>query len=89
MRELQTDGPYIAATRSLVGWKRIAAPDETQHLSVAAMVWFTLCMDAYELTRFRHLRGEATEQDVDRPRVAYAKATKQFQVFWDTKRPID
>jgi hypothetical protein len=44
---------------------------------------------AYELARLRHFRGEVAEQDVERARVAYAEATKQFQVFWDTKRPTD
>ena len=43
----------------------------------------------YELARLRHVRGEVTEQGVERARVAYAEATKRFQVFWDTKRPID
>jgi len=43
----------------------------------------------YELARLRHLRGEVAERDVERARVAYAEATKQFQVFWDTKRPTD
>ena len=43
----------------------------------------------YELARLRHFRGEVPEQDVERARGAYAEATKRFQVFWDTKRPID
>ncbi|MBA3641551.1 MAG: hypothetical protein H0W53_20225 [Acidobacteria bacterium] len=43
----------------------------------------------YELAQLRHLRGEATEQAVDRARRAYAEATKRFQAFWDTKRPTD
>jgi hypothetical protein len=43
----------------------------------------------YELARLRHLRGEGAEQDVERARGAYVEATKRFQVFWDTKRPID
>jgi len=43
----------------------------------------------YELARLRRVRGEATEQDVERARDAYAAATKRFQEFWDTKLPVD
>lgn len=43
----------------------------------------------YELAQLRHAHGEVTDQDVDRARAAYAEATKQFQLFWDTKRPVD
>lgn len=43
----------------------------------------------YELAQLRRVRGEVTDQDVERARDAYASATKRFQVFWDTKRPID
>ena len=44
---------------------------------------------AYELAQLRRARGEITEQEVERARGAYADATRRFQLFWDTKRPID
>lgn len=43
----------------------------------------------YELAQLRLARGEMTEQDVERARSAYAEATRRFQLFWDTKRPVD
>lgn len=43
----------------------------------------------YELAQLRRTRGEITEQELDRARGAYSDATRRFQLFWDTKRPID
>jgi hypothetical protein len=43
----------------------------------------------YELARLRRARDEVTEQEVERARGAYVEATKRFQLFWDTKRPVD
>ena len=43
----------------------------------------------YELAQLRRARGEAGEQEVERARSAYAEATRRFQLFWDTKRPVD
>jgi hypothetical protein len=43
----------------------------------------------YELAQLRRARGEIAEQGVERARNAYADATRRFQLFWDTKRPID
>jgi hypothetical protein len=43
----------------------------------------------YELAQLRRARGEIAEQGVERARAAYADATRRFQLFWDTKRPID
>lgn len=43
----------------------------------------------YELAQLRRVRGEVPDQEVERARDAYAAATRRFQVFWDTKRPID
>lgn len=43
----------------------------------------------YELAQLRQARGEVTDRDVERARDAYAAATKRFQVFWDTRLPVD
>jgi hypothetical protein len=43
----------------------------------------------YELAQLRRARGQIAEQEVERARGAYADATRRFQLFWDTKRPID
>ena len=43
----------------------------------------------YELAQLRRARGEIAEREVERARGAYADATRRFQLFWDTKRPID
>lgn len=43
----------------------------------------------YELVQLRRARGEVGDQEVERAKRAYAEATKRFQLFWDTKRPVD
>ncbi len=43
----------------------------------------------YELAQLKRGRGEMSARDLDRARIAYADATKQFQMFWDTKLPTD
>ncbi len=43
----------------------------------------------YALVQLRRARGEVAEHEVERARAAYAEATKRFQSFWDTERPID
>jgi hypothetical protein len=43
----------------------------------------------YELARIKRERGDGTDEDVDRATEAYREAARRFQVFWDTKRPID
>jgi len=43
----------------------------------------------YELARMKRGRGSVSVQDVARARVAYAKAAKEFQYFWDTKLSIN
>ena len=43
----------------------------------------------YELARLRRARGDVDDQEVKRAAGAYAEATERFQLFWDTKRPVD
>lgn len=43
----------------------------------------------FELVQLRRARGDVADQEVERARDAYAAATKRFQLFWDTKRPVD
>jgi hypothetical protein len=43
----------------------------------------------YELAQLRRARGEVADDGVERARSAYADATRRFQLFWDTRRPID
>lgn len=43
----------------------------------------------YALAQMKFARKEATAQEVDRARRAYAEATKRFQTFWDKKLPTD
>lgn len=43
----------------------------------------------YGLAQLRRARGEIAEEEVERARGAYADAARRFQLFWDTKRPID
>jgi hypothetical protein len=50
---------------------------------------YQLTQAQYELAQFRLARGDGAEAQVERARVAYAAATKRFQLFWDTKRPVD
>lgn len=43
----------------------------------------------YELAQLRRDRGDIDEEQVERAKNAYQAATERFQVFWDTKPPID
>lgn len=43
----------------------------------------------YELAQLRRARGEVSDREVERARGAYAAATKRFQVFWESRLPID
>lgn len=50
---------------------------------------YQLTQAQYELAQLRLARGDVAEADVERARAAYAAATRRFQLFWDTKRPVD
>ena len=43
----------------------------------------------YELAQLKHSRGALSDADLASARSAYVEAARRFQVFWDTKRPID
>lgn len=43
----------------------------------------------YELAQLRRDRGDISEEQMERAKTAYQAATRRFQMFWDTKRPID
>jgi hypothetical protein len=42
-----------------------------------------------ELAQLKRGRGDISAQELEQARSAYERATKRFQVFWDTKRPTD
>jgi hypothetical protein len=43
----------------------------------------------YQLAQLRRQRALITQQELDRARAAYEEASRNFQVFWDTKLPTD
>ena len=43
----------------------------------------------FQLAQLRQERAEVSPQEVDRARTEYADATKNLQMFWDTKLPTD
>ena len=43
----------------------------------------------FELAQVKRGRGDISAQELEQARSAYERATKRFQVFWDTKRPTD
>jgi hypothetical protein len=43
----------------------------------------------FQMAQLRRERAEATPQELDRARTEYADATKNLQIFWDTKLPTD
>jgi hypothetical protein len=43
----------------------------------------------YELAQMKRARGDISAQELDQAKSAYERATKRFQVFWDTKLPTD
>lgn len=43
----------------------------------------------YELAQVRRSVGQVSDEDLERARRAYGEATRRFQEFWDTRRPID
>lgn len=50
---------------------------------------YQLAQLRYELARARHGQQQITDEDLLQAGLAYAAATKRFQVFWDTRRPTD
>jgi len=50
---------------------------------------YQLRQTEYELAQLKRDHGNATAQEVEAKRTAYAKATKALQIFWDTKLPTD
>ena len=43
----------------------------------------------FQLTQLRRERAEVTPQELDAARIEYAEATRNLQMFWDTKLPTD
>jgi len=43
----------------------------------------------FQLAQLRRERAEVTPQELDSARIEYAEATRNLQVFWDTKLPTD
>lgn len=43
----------------------------------------------YELAQLKRGRGDISAQEFEQARRAYERATKRFQVFWETKLPTD
>jgi len=43
----------------------------------------------YKLAQLQHLGGNVTTIQLEEKRLAYDRATKSFQAFWDTKLPTD
>ena len=50
---------------------------------------YQLAQARYELAQLKHAQGTFTDADLVSTRSAYVDATREFQAFWDTKRPID
>jgi len=50
---------------------------------------YQLAQSRYELALLQHEQGRIADESVAEARRAYEAATKQFQRFWDTKRPGD
>jgi hypothetical protein len=50
---------------------------------------YQLAQARYELALVQHDQGRITDESVEEARRAYREATRRFQVFWDTKRPVD
>ena len=50
---------------------------------------YQLAQAQYQLAQLKRNRGDISSEELDRARTAYEKATRQFQMFWDTKLPTD
>lgn len=50
---------------------------------------YQLAQVRYELAQLKHAQGGLTDQDLAAARSAYVRATRRFQVFWDTRPPTD
>lgn len=50
---------------------------------------YQLAQARYELAQLKNSHGALSNADLASARSAYVEAARRFQVFWDTKRPID
>jgi hypothetical protein len=50
---------------------------------------YQLAQARYELAQLKNSHGALSDADLASARSAYVEAARQFQLFWDTKRPTD
>lgn len=49
---------------------------------------YQIAQARYELALSQYAQGRNTDHDVVNAKRAYEEATRSFQAFWDTKRPV-